>query len=523
MEDNNRIHEDSIDQINNKWSEKLEFNEQSHKRDILNIENKIAEDKKADETKIEELKSRLSTEENSIPINDFIIQEKENWINNGKELVIRLIKKWYNWDEIISSNIDNSTKSLLEQTKNWIIEKQIIPNKFRFTDKEEPNESEINEWIINILKEYVLTWNSFTEIVSKMPLKRAITMNDIQHWKILLNEMAPTAIYQIKLNWIVLDDFDRSDSKEVFRYITYDNKTFSKTSKEHLPEWYNPLEIFEKWKTIWLWIDEVHKQWYTWEWIWVAICDWQLKTHKDIKTASYTVDDYAKGKNEFFHASAVASILAGKETWVAPNADLHFFAEYQDKSKESWGNGLKLSLEKIYEMNKELPNDKKIRVVSISWPLYWNGTEETAGKLRSTWVWILDSSEFFKNFWYLNKEDPMWDPNNFDNYKHWLGKPEALYVNSWDRTIADPSNETAYRHDPIASASWAIPVVAGYYALACQADSKMTPEKFIKLAKETAYQRETVVWEIEKEYAGIPINIKIIDINKLINKINEEK
>jgi hypothetical protein len=348
-------------------------------------------------------------------------------------------------------------------------------------------------------------------------------MNDIKHWKNLLNEMAPTAIYQIKLNWIVLDDFDWSDSKEVFRYITYDNKTFSKTSKEHLPEWYNPLEIFEKWKTIWLWIDEVHKQWYTWEWIWVAICDWQLKTHKDIKTASYTVDDYAKGKNEFFHASAVASILAGKETWVAPNADLHFFAEYQDKSKESWGNGLKLSLEKIYEMNKELPNDKKIRVVSISWPLYWNGTEETAGKLRSTWVWILDSSEFFKNFWYLNKEDPMWDPNNYDNYKHWLGKPEALYVNSWDRTIADPSNETAYRHDPIASASWAIPVVAGYYALACQADSKMTPEKFIKLAKETAYQRETVVWEIEKEYAGIPINIKIIDINKLINKINEGK
>ena len=524
MENNNRVYENSLDQIkNNEWSEKLEFNEQSYKEDISSIENKIAEDKKANNTKIEELKNKFLSEGNLIQINDFIMQEKKNWIDNDKELAIELIKKWYNWDEIINSNLDISTKNLLEETKKWIIEKQITPNKFRFTDKEKLDNNEINKWIMSLLKESVTTWKTFFDIIVKMPLKRAITMEDIKYWEKLLKEKNSQGIYLVKLEWIVLDDFDWSDSKDVFKYISYDDKTFSKTSKEHLPEWYNPLEIFEKWKTIWLWIDEVHKKWYTWEWVWVAICDWQLKTHKDIRTASYTIDDNAKERNEFYHGSAVSSILAWKQTWVAPDVDLHYFAEYQDKSKESWGDALKSSLEKIYDMNKELPDNKKIRVISISGTLYWNGIEETAKKLRSSWVWVLDSSEFFKNFWYLNKEDPMWDPNNFNNYKHCLWKPEALYVNSWNRTIADPRDESAYRHDPAACASWAIPAVAWYYALACQADPNITPEKFIKLAKETAYKRETTVWEIEKEYAGIPINIKIIDINKLISKINEEK
>ena len=522
MENNNKIHE-NIENENNNWDiGKSEFDEQSYKENISNTENEIAKDKKAKEIEIGALKRKLSSESNLIPINDFINNKKENWINNDKDLTIKLIKEWYNWDEIISSNLDSSTKELLKEIKEWLIKKQIIPNKFRFTEKEELDEETINKWIMNILKEYAATWNTFWEIVKKIPPRRAITMEDIKFWEKLLKEKNSQANYTIQLEWIVLDDFDWSDSKEVFKHISYDDKTFSKTSKEHLPEWYDPLEIFEKWKTIWLWINEAHKQWYTWKWVWVAICDRELKAHKDIKTASYTVDENSK-RNEFFHGSAVSSILAWKQTWVAPDVDLHYFAEFRDKSKESWGDALKSSLEKIYEMNKELPDNKKIRVVSISWPLYWKNIEETAQKLRSSWVRVLDSSEFFKNFWYLNKEDPAWDPDNFDNYKHWLWKPESLYVNSWNRTIADPMNETAYRHDPKASASRAIPVVAWYYALACQADPKMTPEKFIKLAKETAYQRETVVWEIEKDYAGTPINIKIIDINKLINKINKEK
>ncbi len=520
MENNNKIHENIDNKINNGKLENPEFDEQSYEENISNTENEIAEEKKANNAKIEELKRELTSEGNLIPINDFIINEKERWTNN-KDLMIKLIKEWYNWNEILSSNIDDSSKEQLKSIKEWLIKKQIIPNKFRFTDKKELDDETINKWIMNILKEYAATWNSFQEIVIKIPPRRAITMEDIKLWEKLLKGKDSQAIYNINLVWIVLDDFDRSESKEVFNYISYDDKTFSKTSKEHLPEWYDPLEIFEKWKTIWLWINEAHNQWYTWKWVWVAICDRKLKAHKDIKTATYTVDENSKN-NEFFHGSAVSSILAGKQTWVAPDVDLHYFAEYSDKSKESWGNALKSSLEKIYEMNKELPNNKKIRVVSISWPLYWKNIEETAQKLRSSWVWILDSSEFFKNFWYLNKEDPAWNPDNFDNYKHWLGKPESVYVNSWNRTVADPMNETAYRHDPKASASWAIPAVAWYYALACQADQKMTPEKFIKLAKETAYQRETVVWEMEKDYAGIPINIKIIDINKLIKKINEE-
>jgi hypothetical protein len=42
----------------------------------------------------------------------------------------------------------------------------------------------------------------------------------------------------------------------------------------------------------------------------VAICDWQLRPHKDIKPKEYTVEKHASNTPDYFHASAVSSILA---------------------------------------------------------------------------------------------------------------------------------------------------------------------------------------------------------------------
>ena len=129
----------------------------------------------------------------------------------------------------------------------------------------------------------------------------------------------------------------------------------------------------------------------------------------------------------------------------------------------------------------------------------------------------------------------MGDPNDFNNYQINRGEwnQNALYVTSGNRTVPDPSSETAYRHDSRASASWAIPVVAGYYALACQASPDMTPQKFMELAHQTAHIQEsnTYVYEAnDKERQGIPIGrsketmpIQIIDIKALLEAIETEK
>ena len=77
MENNNKIHENIDNKINNGKLENPEFDEQSYEENISNTENEIAEEKKANNAKIEELKKELTSEGNLIPINDFIINEKE--------------------------------------------------------------------------------------------------------------------------------------------------------------------------------------------------------------------------------------------------------------------------------------------------------------------------------------------------------------------------------------------------------------------------------------------------------------
>jgi hypothetical protein len=40
----------------------------------------------------------------------------------------------------------------------------------------------------------------------------------------------------VDLSGEILPDFDWSKSRDVFEYLAFDDKTFSKTKKEHLPE-----------------------------------------------------------------------------------------------------------------------------------------------------------------------------------------------------------------------------------------------------------------------------------------------
>ena len=360
---------------------------------------------------------------------------------------------------------------------------------------------------------------------------------ELEYTKPITMEMVKASnSYDISLpDNLVFEDMDWSNSREVFNYLSFNDKTFSQTSKQNLPQGYDPQEVFEKGKTIGLGIDDVHAMGYTGKGVSVAICDWQLKPHKDLNIKDYHCAKHASEVDEYFHASAVTGILAGQQTGIAPDSDVYFFAERRDQS-ENGGSDMINTLQSIINKNKELPDDKKIRVISISGPIY--GDEEKVSalvkELTDSGVWVLSSDEFWENFGYLDKKDPMGNPNDFNNYQINRGEwnENALYVNSGNRTVPDPSGETAYRHDSRASASWAIPVVAGYYALACQADPDMTPEKFIDLAHQTAHIQESSKYEyaIEDVDENIPIGrsqttqpIQIIDINALLQKIETVK
>lgn len=495
-----------------KETPKQDFDEEWQKEILENIEWEKAEQKESDSEQAWKLKQVLFQNQ-EMPINDFINDCRKKGLNDD-EIAKRLIIQWYSWDEIIKSPIDNIDTKLKNEA-----ERMYHLFAFRFSDREE-----FYGKFCSIMQQTLVKGGDLSVAIKKMPVKRIVTMEDIKSIK----KDMPSADNHIRidLSGEILPDFDWSESKEVLQYIRFDDKTFSKTPKEHLPKWFDPKEIFEKGKSIGLWIDDVHKMWYTWKWVGVAICDWQLKPHKDIQTEEYTVEKNADNFNDYFHASAVSSILTWKQTWIAPDANLYFYAEVQNNREKDGGQDLASSLTKILQKNERLSDDKKIRVISISWPLYWwKKTEELVKKLEESWVWVLHSGEFWKSFWYLEKKDPMWDPNDFKNYQHYLWDRDALFVNSGDRTIADPKDENAYRHDHEASASWAIPAVAWYYALACQADPTMTPEKFKKLAKDTAKVVKSKIKHWAKIFSKLwlSIRLRVIDIKALIQKIEEEK
>lgn len=392
-------------------------------------------------------------------------------------------------------------------------------------------------WKVSNEKEFDKLFNKFLKECKDNPWQILSMFEEYQDIKTPISIESYKKIGQqsleIPTNFVFSKDIDWSNSREIFKYLSFNEKTFSDTPSEHLPKGYNPQEVFAKGKSIGLGIDKVHSQGFTGKGVSVAICDWQLKPHKDLNVQEYHCAEYASQVEDYFHASAVTGILAGKQTGVAPEVNVYFYAEYQDNS-ENGGNDLINTFKSIIEKNKSLPEGEKIRVISISGSPYGDETEvnELIVKLENSGVWVLTSPEFFENFGYLAKKDPMVNSDDFNNYQIANGDIDALFVNSGDRTVPTPESEESYRHDSHASASWAIPVVAGYYALACQADPSIDKDKFIKLAGETAKIVSSTKPELEKigndaHYekgrSEKTYDIKIIDIEALLKAIEDKK
>lgn len=347
---------------------------------------------------------------------------------------------------------------------------------------------------------------------------------------------------------IVFDDVDLSKYSEAFKHITFNENTFAKVSPEHLPLGFNPQEVLEKGKTIGLGIDKAHANGYTGEGVSYAIIDSGTKDgkfnegeqHNDIHFAEYNVSQYSENIEwlNHFHGRAVSYIAQE----IVPQADCYYYATH-------FGDGMDASvidnLKQILEKNKALPDNQKIRFISMSLPLYGGAeAKEVIKELESQGVWVFyggceeregDINKEPGNGWkiaYLEKKDPNGHVDDFDNYQIYAGDANVLYVNAGNRTVPDLASPNEYRHDSIPSGSWSTPVIAGYYVLACQADSTMTKERFLELANNTAQVKESTKpnWKhtengdwIQQGRTEETVPIKIIDINALLQAIENEK
>jgi hypothetical protein len=113
-----------------------------------------------------------------MPINNFIESEKQKG-NDNTNIIINLIKAWYKENEIMNSSL----REWWERIKKEIINNVLRPHIFRFD-----SEQEIDEKFFSIIEEYVVKWTEINHILNNMPLKRAITMEDIKYWEKKIHE-----------------------------------------------------------------------------------------------------------------------------------------------------------------------------------------------------------------------------------------------------------------------------------------------------------------------------------------------
>ena len=214
-------------------------------------------------------------------------------------------------------------------------------------------------------------------------------------------------------------------------------------------------------------VRQLHAKGLTGRHVGIAVIDWFLLTeHREYadRLRWYDEIDAAASDTAKLHGTAVASIAAGKTTGVAPEADLYFTgigiitAEpirdlFVTATRYAHtGMSHALAIRRILEMNRRLEPGRKIRVISMSMgfgPSLFglNQTRAAIVEARGAGIFVSTIDLNFAPIGPVNMASPL-GPEAYTTY------PPAV--------------------------SWAIAYWAGRYALACQEDPSMTPERFLE-------------------------------------------
>ncbi len=158
-------------------------------------------------------------------------------------------------------------------------------------------------------------------------------------------------------------------------------------------------------------------------------------------------------------------------------------------------------IDRILEVNRNLPAGQKIRVISIS--IGWDARDgqrsdvkaimDAVGRAKRDGVFVLCTSmaETYGFHLFGLSRTPLRDPDETVSYGDalWgsldIPNGQVLRVPMDSRTAASPTGARDYAFYRFGGLSWAVPWAAGLYALACQVDPDMTPQVFWRKALET--------------------------------------
>jgi len=306
-----------------------------------------------------------------------------------------------------------------------------------------------------------------------------------------------------------LSIFDLKGALENLFYASFDDRTIW-PDKKRMPDGFDRQKIMERGKDPGLGVRALHAKGITGKKVGVAIIDQALLTrHQEYEgqLKFYEEINIRKGTESQMHGAAVASIAVGETVGVAPGADLYYIGsttgDWKSGGEFTWNfNYYAKAIKRILEINEQLPNGEKIRVIAmqVGWNPKQKGYEEitAAAKLAKAAGMLVVCScitdvHGFK-FHGLGRH-PQGDPNNFNSYNPGLWWAEKFYtarrfsdrllIPMDSRTTASPLGIDEYVFYREGGWSWSMPYIAGLYALAAQVDPAITPKRFWTTAMDT--------------------------------------
>lgn len=334
--------------------------------------------------------------------------------------------------------------------------------------------------------------------------------------------------WQVDLRSRDLTNLDLSGRIDDLFYADFDSKI---KWPDKLPDGFDPNVIMELGKNPGLGLRELHKKGITGKRVGIAIIDQGLLVdHVEYKDQLKMYEEIHCGdEGAQMHGPGVASIAVGKTVGVAPEADLYYIAETHGIYNENGEFEYDLtwtakSINRIIEINKTLPEDKKIRVISISLGIgeKMNGYKEVfesikKAKQEGIYTVYVGSEKYMglgRNS--LKDADDIVSYTKGEFWKDQKYNNSELLIPMDSRCVASPTGINDYVFYREGGMSWTVPYVAGLYALACQVKPDITPNVFWKLAFNTSDM--LITNNSTKEKLG-----KIVNPVKLIETIETIK
>ena len=327
--------------------------------------------------------------------------------------------------------------------------------------------------------------------------------------------------WQVDLRAYDLSGLDLFYEAQTLFYATFDDRTIW-PARDRMPPNYNYQKIMDLGKNPGLGVRSLHARGITGEGIGIALIDMPLLVdHQEYRDRLRLYEELFFGEEADqqpadMHGLAVASIAVGQTTGVAPQADLYYIAVDLASGQDADGKYLydftraAQAIRRVLEINQQLPAERKIRVISMSfgWASGFTGYEAISAAVaeaRAQGLFIVSAYPAMDQIYGFKfsglERSPLADPDSFTFYTRLyicnlyasslpMCQAGRLLVPMNSRTTASPMGQEEYVFYRLGDESGTIPYLAGMYALAAQVDAEITPERFWELALQTGRQMD---------------------------------